>query len=460
MAEKTTQQQLQAALERIGELETQLAALDRQCTLQDLEKDKARAKLIRYERIISSTPDLISMVDKQYRFRMANDAFLNSFATSPEDVIGQHVSGILGKELFDSVIRKRLDRALAGETVVIENWFDLPRKGKRFLATTYHPVAVESTDIDYVAVDSRDMTELKIKEEDLQATAQRLDLATDAGNIGIWERDLLTNKNYWDRKMFELYRVKPGEFDSIYEGWRSRIHEDDLPEMERRMAESIETQQRYEMEYRVVWPNGDIRNIRAAGTVQKDESGVPVRMTGVNWDVTEHRRMENELRRLASTDPLTGASNRRHFMSRLNDELERCKRYGTRMVLLSLDIDHFKDINDTFGHPAGDVVLKDLVKLCTKTLRTTDVFGRVGGEEFLAALTLTGLMAGQRTAERLRKGVEDLVVKTDGKSITFTISIGMTELQSIDETIDPLLHRADEALYKAKNNGRNRIEIV
>jgi len=460
MAGKTVQQKLQAANERIRELETELAALDRRCSLQDLEKDKARATLIRYERIISSTPDLISLVDRQYRLRMANDAFVNSFEMSQEDAIGRHAADILGRELFESVVRARLDRALAGETVVVENWFNLPRKGERFLASTYHPVTVEGSGIDYVAVDSRDMTELKIKEEDLQATAQRLDLATDAGNIGIWERNLLTNRTYWDKKMFELYRIGPGEFGSIYEGWRSRIHEDDLPEVERKMAESIETQQRYEMEYRLVWPDGDVRNIKAAGTVQVDENGVPVRITGVNWDVTAHRRMENELRRLASTDPLTGASNRRSFMDRLNDELERCKRYGTRMVLLSLDIDHFKDVNDTFGHPAGDEVLKNLVKVCTRTLRTTDVFGRVGGEEFMAALTQTGVTAGRRTAERLRKGVEDHVVKADGKSITFTISIGMTELQDTDETIVPLLHRADEALYKAKNNGRNRIEIV
>ncbi|BDQ33620.1 sensor domain-containing diguanylate cyclase [Pseudodesulfovibrio portus] len=460
MADKTTQQELQEALERIEELESDLASLDQQCFLQDIEQDKARAKLIRYERIISSTPDLIALVNKHHRFRMANDAFAASFEISQENVIDLHISDVLGKDLYESVIRARLDRALEGETVVVENWIDLPKQGKRFLATTYHPVIVEGTDIDYVAVDSRDMTELKIKEEDLQATARRLDLATDAGNIGIWERDFLTNRNYWDKKMYELYRVKPGEFDSIYEGWRSRIHQDDLPEVERKMAESVETKQRYEMEYQLTWPDGDVRIIRSAWTVQAGEDGSPVRMTGVNWDVTVHRRMENELRLLASTDPLTGASNRRHFMSRLEDELERCKRYGTRMVLLSLDIDHFKDINDTFGHPAGDVVLKDMVALCTRTLRTTDVFGRVGGEEFLAALTLTGLAAGQRTAERLRKGIEDLVVNVDGKSITFTISIGMTELLSTDQTIDPLLHRADEALYKAKNNGRNRIETV
>lgn len=130
------------------------------------------------------------------------------------------------------------------------------------------------------------------------------------------------------------------------------------------------------------------------------------------------------------------------------------------MVLLSIDIDHFKVINDTHGHPAGDEVLKDLVRKCLATLRTTDVFGRVGGEEFLAALTQTSTLAGQRTAERLRLIIENSPVEVPDASISYTISIGMTSLLTEDASIETLLKRADEALYKAKNNGRNRVEEV
>ena len=460
MTGKTLQLKLDEANERIRHLETELDTLNRQLAELDDEQRHTRDKLIRYERIISSTPDLISLVDGKYRYRMVNDAYLENFQLTRREILNHTVADILGDALFESIVKALLDRALAGETMRVETWIELPELGNRFFATTYHPVCIHGETVEYVAVDSRDITELKNKEVDLQATARRLDMATDAGDIGIWERDLVTNRNFWDKKMYELHRVEPGEFDSIYEAWRTRIHPDDFSEVERNLAKSIETKERFDMEYRLVWPDGDIRNVRAAGTIQVDEDGAPLLLTGVNWDVTMHRRMENELRLLASTDPLTGASNRRHFMDRLNEELERCRRYKTPLVLLSLDIDHFKDINDTFGHPAGDEVLKDLVRLCTRTLRTTDVFGRVGGEEFLAALTLTGLAAGGRTAERLRRNIEEHAVETHGESITYTISIGMTQLQESDETIDSLLHRADEALYKAKNNGRNRIETA
>ena len=459
MTDKTLRQKLDTANEHIRALETEQAALNTRLLELGRQNEKACAKLIQYEGIISSTPDLISLIDRKYQYRMVNNAYLENFSMTQEEFINQHVSSILGEELFQSIIKERLDRALAGETVKAQNWLNIPKLGRKFFATTYHPVTI-GDGTEYVAMDCRDMTELKVKEEDLQATAHRLDMATDAGNIGIWERDLTTNKNYWDKKMYELYRVDPEEFDSIYEAWRTRVHHKDLPDVERKMVESIERKERIDSEFRIVWPDGEIRNIKIAATIQTDEDDIPVRMTGVTWDVTKHRRMENDLRKLASTDPLTGASNRRHFMERLNDELERCRRYNTPLVLLSLDIDHFKNINDTYGHPAGDDVLKDLVKLCTTTLRTTDVFGRVGGEEFLAALTLTGITAGQRTAERLRRIIEKHAVNTHGQSISFTISIGMTELKKTDNGIDPLLRRTDEALYKAKNNGRNRVETV
>lgn len=424
------------------------------------ERKRAEEALVRYERIVSSTPDLISLVDREYHYKMINDAYLRTFNKEREEIVDQHITALIGAELFNSKIKGRLDRAFAGETVSVENWFTTPDGRKLYFATTYHPVTVNGDTVDYVSMDSRDITELKRQEEDFQITARRLDMATDAGNIGIWERNLVTDKYYWDQKMYELYLVKPGEFESIYEAWRTRVHKEDFPELERKIAKSIETQERLDMEFRLVWPDREIRNMRVAGTTQTDENGQPLLLTGVTWDVTDQRRMENELRRLASTDPLTGASNRRHFMIRLDEELERCKRYKTPLVLLSLDIDHFKDINDTFGHPAGDDVLKDLVQQCSRTLRTTDVFGRVGGEEFLAALTQTGITAGKRTAERLRSIIENHAVKTHGHSVTYTISIGITELGSTDESINPLLQRADEALYKAKNNGRNRVEIV
>lgn len=429
--------------------------------VQDVtERKQAEEALVRFERIISSTPDLVSLVDREYRYRMVNDAYLEIFRKERENILDQHVSVIVGKKFFDDVVRERLDRAFAGETFTVENWMNTMGQQRLYLATTYHPVSIDGDTIDYVSVESRDITALKESEEALQAAAQRLDMATKAGHIGIWEWDLIADDTIWDDKMYELYDVKRGEFESVYDAWRTRLHRKDLPEVERELADCIEKKIPFNSEFRIVCRDGETRNIRAAGSVMVDDDGMPLTMTGVNWDVTDQRRMEAELRRLASTDPLTGASNRRQFMDRLAEEFERCKRYKTPMVLLSLDIDHFKRINDTYGHPAGDDILKALVEQCTATLRTTDVFGRVGGEEFLAALTQASITAGKRTAERLRTLIEQNPVDTHGETIAYTISIGLTEMTPDDQDIEAILKRADDALYLAKNKGRNRVEIA
>ena len=209
--------------------------------------------------------------------------------------------------------------------------------------------------------------------------------------------------------------------------------------------------------FRIVWPDGAIRHIKAAALIDFSK-GKAVRMTGVNWDVTKKRLLEENLRNLATTDPLTGASNRRHFMTRGAEEFTRSKRYGTPTTMITLDIDHFKKINDTYGHPVGDEVLKALVAICKDTVRTTDIFARMGGEEFTAILPETDLEDGIKTAERLRVAVEESRVAVDDGTIQYTVSLGVSQLHNDDVSMEDLMRRADSALYLAKDSGRNRVE--
>nr|WP_321513690.1 diguanylate cyclase [uncultured Pseudodesulfovibrio sp.] len=445
---------------KLEEVNQKLANLNLDLVQKDREREQAQKALVRFERIIATTPDLISLVDKNGIYHIVNDAYLQFFGKKREDIIGKSVKQLVGPKVYERVSKTCMEKALAGETVKVESWLDLPTVGKRYMAVTYHPVSMDEDGVDYISIESRDMTELKKSEEALLSLTNRLYLATDAGNIGIWEWDLSTNDLYWDHKMMELYEVKEGEFSGMYEVWRKRVHPDDIAEVEQRLNESIKQKSQFEFEFRIIHPDNSIHVIHSAGLVQTDDDGVSSRMIGINSDITEQRCMENELRKLASTDPLTGASNRRHFMNRLTDEFDRCKRYGTSLVLLSLDIDHFKKINDTYGHPAGDDILKALVARSKATLRTTDAFGRVGGEEFMAVLTQTDITAGENTAERLRQLIEQETVTTHDHSVSYTISIGITEIHKDDATIETLLKRADDALYKAKNNGRNRCEVL
>ncbi|HUH61175.1 MAG TPA: diguanylate cyclase [Candidimonas sp.] len=174
-------------------------------------------------------------------------------------------------------------------------------------------------------------------------------------------------------------------------------------------------------------------------------------------DITERKLHELELAQLASTDTLTALPNRRSFMQSLNalygEALNVQKMTG---VIMMLDIDHFKRVNDTYGHAVGDIVLRHIAKTMKAALRANDVPGRLGGEEFAILLPHTGLAEGLAIAERIRQGVEQTNITANGHDIRITISIGVSVVCA-DYTPDAALQQADDVLYKAKEAGRNRV---
>ncbi|MFT7227738.1 MAG: diguanylate cyclase (GGDEF)-like protein [Methylophilaceae bacterium] len=165
-----------------------------------------------------------------------------------------------------------------------------------------------------------------------------------------------------------------------------------------------------------------------------------------------------ELERRAYTDYLTGLSNRRHFFEQVESELSRVIRYGCDLSILMLDLDHFKLINDTHGHKVGDLVLKKFSEVCRATLRDIDITGRIGGEEFAVLLPETGSEQATKAAERLRAAINGASLVLEGcMPIRFAASFGVATLISKDVDIDTLLNQADQALYQAKNSGRNKV---
>jgi two-component system cell cycle response regulator len=165
-----------------------------------------------------------------------------------------------------------------------------------------------------------------------------------------------------------------------------------------------------------------------------------------------------ELRRQALTDPLTHIMNRRAIFGRLTEEIARAPRQGLPLSIGVLDIDHFKAINDRFGHAGGDTVLQAVVERGHNTLRAYDAIGRIGGEEFLLVMPGVGPRDTEIVLERLRRAVADKPVSAQGQEVTVTVSIGGAVCQG--ETMDELLKLADDALYEAKNQGRNKVVLA
>jgi len=175
-------------------------------------------------------------------------------------------------------------------------------------------------------------------------------------------------------------------------------------------------------------------------------------------DITERKKLEEELERLAHTDCLTGLANRRHFLEQAEQELARAVRYGKHLSVLMVDIDHFKRVNDIHGHNAGDTALRKLSEVALKAVREVDIVGRLGGEEFAVLLPETDGEMAFEVAERFRSSIANTeVLLESGAALRFTISIGVASLGKDCASFDALLSQADQALYEAKNAGRNRV---
>lgn len=212
-----------------------------------------------------------------------------------------------------------------------------------------------------------------------------------------------------------------------------------------------------------------LESVREVEALRKSGENFPVELSVASFklkgrwfavgsirDITQRKAAESELTRLATTDALTGIMNRRQFMKLAGTEMERYLRYGTIFTLLMCDIDHFKQINDTWGHDVGDLVLKTFTETVAREFRVSDYFARIGGEEFVVLLTESNMEKGGETAERVREKVKAITFeKYDG--LRFTLSIGVAEVNQTLHSLELLLKSADDALYKAKEGGRDRV---
>lgn len=188
-------------------------------------------------------------------------------------------------------------------------------------------------------------------------------------------------------------------------------------------------------------------------TLHTKEVGIVLLVFVITLGIVDHF---NNFRLQSIVDDLTGLYNRRYFFNTAEPVFEKCKSVSAPVSLMILDLDHFKDINDNYGHSVGDAALVAFASSLSSHLRKTDIAARIGGEEFAILLPYTELQDAVNIANRMRENIESLIVKVDDVSLTFTVSIGVAALSADVDTLDSLMRAADHALYRAKDNGRNR----
>lgn len=305
----------------------------------------------------------------------------------------------------------------------------------------------------------------QLKEHEIKKFLLRLSLALDAGNIGVWDWDLVTNVTTWDEKMFEMYGIMK-TIPMPYENWINSVFPEDRPIAEASLQRTISSKEANEVIFRIVRPDGDIRYIKAAADALCDESGEVINVIGLNIDITEEIEIKAQLSKsnrkleaLVHIDGLTGIANRRAYEKRIKIEIANSKRSGSPLSLLMIDIDYFKQYNDSYGHVKGDTALRTIAQCLSKSIeRETDLVARYGGEEFVVLLGHTPLQDAERIAKKIKTDIQNEKIEHSFSSVSslLTVSIGIS---STEISCNDLVEHSDEALYTAKKNGRNRYEI-
>jgi diguanylate cyclase (GGDEF)-like protein/PAS domain S-box-containing protein len=325
----------------------------------------------------------------------------------------------------------------------------------------------------------RNIADMRERKLELERLSRRLRLAVQASRIGIWEMDVQNGELIWDDRMNELYGYPLDAGIRNYPFWARRLHPDDKVRAEADFSAAMRETGRYHSDYRLVLDDGSIRHIRAIGSVFQDETAPP-RIVGVNWDVTEdveraealnmaillsearNAELESIRERIefnALHDSLTGLPNRRYLDETL---AEHAKAFGEGRevaAILQIDLDRFKEINDTLGHAAGDAMLVHAANVLRQSVWPTDFVARVGGDEFVVVRRARN--AGVLSAETLADLAATIIVKLQESTLfeehecRIGGSVGIAT--DTDSLSDPtrLLVNADIALYRAKRNGRN-----
>jgi diguanylate cyclase (GGDEF)-like protein/PAS domain S-box-containing protein len=277
-------------------------------------------------------------------------------------------------------------------------------------------------------------------------------------HVGSWEWDVGSNHVGWSDELYRVFGLRPQEFDATYEAYVSRVHPEDRPLAEANVRRSLETDQPFAADYRIVLPGGQVRWLRSHGRVVRTEGSAP-RLVGTCQDITEQKELEQALARQALHDHLTGLPNRVLLADRLELALSRAARHERDVAILFIDLDEFKAVNDQWGHDAGDAVLVTVARRLQSAVRPSDTVARYGGDEFVAVCEEISPEDALELARRISAAVRTPIEFGTATRVMATASVGVALGRDAGRE-DLLIRDADAAMYRAKSAGRGHVELV
>jgi diguanylate cyclase (GGDEF)-like protein/PAS domain S-box-containing protein len=351
---------------------------------------------------------------------------------------------------YSAMIRDITDRKLVEEELRLHEGQleDLVRKRTAELAETNRMLQVE-------------IVERRQIEEELRKSEERYELAVQGGKEGLWDWNLKTNEIFFSIPWKTLLGYKDSEISNQPEEWLNRVHPDDLPSLNSELSAHLDGRtDHFECEHRIMQKNGEYLWVLSRGAAIRDSDRSAIRVAGIQRDIHARKLLEADWKQRAFCDSLTGLPNRALFMERLDQSLHRIQRqHDLRAAVLYVDLDYFKNINDTYGHRVGDQLLVAVSRKLKSCVRPSDTIARIGGDEFTVLLEdLKSAEEAIRVADRIcSEFLEPFYL--EGFYIQTSASVGIAVSSENVNNGELLLNDADLAMYLAKDQGRARHEM-
>jgi len=376
------------------------------------------------------------------------------------EMVGKHLSQFILPE-FAAILGDRISKLQDQGSLVFES-AQVRKDGSAFPVEISSRMFKQGGETAFFSI-VRDVTSRKLVEQALQKSERELNRAQAIGHFGSWTHDMAGHIT-WSNELYRIFGISPDNFTLNTESFYNLIHPDDRPAMQAWTDVCISGQNPGGIEWRCIKPDGTVRHIYGQGELILDAEGRISHMAGTVQDITERKASETEIQLLAFHDQLTRLPNRRLLMDRLQQAIASSARNGREGALLFIDLDHFKNLNDTLGHDIGDLLLQQVSQRLKSCIREDDTVARLGGDEFLVMLIDLSGQSIEAAAQTEAIGEKIFAALTqpyqlDKNIYRCTASIGVTMFSGNRQTAEELLKQADIAMYQAKKAGRNALRF-
>lgn len=440
-------------------------------TVEDISASRAGEMALRvneelFRQVTSQLPGMAFLAllkaDGTREYSFVSDGVRELFGVEPSDVIG---NGNLLKSFWHPEDRASVEAGVAGSAALgqpfsLQYRIVLGDGTVKWVQTTSSSISSDHRGNLRCGV-VLDITHSKRAEEQLRQSEERWKLALESTGDGVWDWHIQSGMEYYSRRYKEMYGYSEDKVWQQSDQFEDIVHPDDKEQLLRDQQAHFEGRTpTYRNEHRVRCSDGSWKWILSRGMViSRDAQGKPVRMIGTHTDITEWKKSEALIWQQANYDPLTGLPNRRMLRDRLEQDIRKCKHDGLQLAILFIDLDHFKEVNDTLGHDSGDLLLIEAADRIRHCVRDSDTVARMGGDEF--TVVLSELSGAERLERILQKilGALSAAFQLGDEQVFISASIGITMYPADATEVESLFKNADQALYVAKGAGRNRFSF-